>query len=181
MPKRHSIELLPDDAGADVVRRAWQALRDDGHPSMLDHTGGTNTAHVSVIEVPGISAADEALAVELLMPLLPCEVRLSGLVVLGGARVTLAFLVEAPDALARAVLQLKGATANPGHHAHGGWLPHLTLGRRIPRERLAAALQAVEETGVMDAAITLSGLRRWDPEADVVRPLTGDVPPGADS
>ena len=71
MPKLHALELLPDAAGEAAVRRDWQALRDAGLPSMLDHTGATNTPHVTVIAVPAIAADDEALAVELLAPLLP--------------------------------------------------------------------------------------------------------------
>ena len=39
MPRMHALELLPDEAGCDVVRRDWQALRDAGLPSQLDHRG----------------------------------------------------------------------------------------------------------------------------------------------
>jgi hypothetical protein len=169
MPRLHSVELLPDDAGADVVRRAWQALRDSGLPSMLDHTGGTNTPHVTVIEVPAISGADEDLAVELLAPLLPVTVSLSGLVVLGGARVTLARLVDVPDDVVAAVLRLRAGTRG---HPHPGWLPHVTLVRRLPRTDVTAALDAL--AGVTDPGgdtVTLTHLRRWDPDAEVVRRL----------
>ena len=52
MPRMHALELLPDDAGRDVVRRDWQALRDAGLPSQLDHRGATNSPHVTVADVP---------------------------------------------------------------------------------------------------------------------------------
>ena len=37
MPRLHALELVPDDAGDAAVRRDWQALRDAGLPSQLDH------------------------------------------------------------------------------------------------------------------------------------------------
>ena len=69
-------------------------------------------------------------------PLLPVAATLSGLAVLGGARVTLAQLVEVPDEVLAAVLTLRAGTSG---HAHPGWLPHVTLGRRIPRGRPAGS------------------------------------------
>mgnify|MGYP003915107019 CR=1 FL=1 len=173
MPRLHAIELLPDDAGETAVRRGWQALRDAGLPTMLDHTGASNTPHVTVIAVPTISAEDEQAAIDLLAPLLPIAARLSGLAVFGDRRVTLARVIDVPDDVMAAVLRLRGGTSG---HQHPGWLPHATLGRRIDRARLQEAVDAV---GLGDEAFTLTALRRWDPEAEEVRPLTGEVP-GAD-
>ena len=65
MPRMHAIELLPDDAGCDVVRRDWQALRDAGLPSQLDHRGATNSPHVTVVAAPALRTEDEERAVEL--------------------------------------------------------------------------------------------------------------------
>ncbi len=165
MPRFHAIELLPDEGGADVVRRGWQALRDAGLPSMLDHTGASNTPHVTVIASPTITAEDEQLAASLIQPLLPLAVTLTGLVVFGGERVTLARLVEVPDELVSAVLRLRAET---GGHPHSGWLPHATLGRRIPRGRLQ---EAAEGVGHVTEPFLLTSIRRWDPEANAVRPL----------
>jgi hypothetical protein len=165
MPRLHALELVPDDAGEDVVRRDWQALRDAGLPSMLDHTGGTNTPHVTVLALPAIDAAQEQRAVELLAPALPVVVRPSGIAVLGGEKVTVARLLDVPPQLTRAVLSLHGE--QPGER-HPGWLPHVTLGRRIPRADVQRALDAV---GYADATVALVGLRRWDPEQQAVRRL----------
>ncbi len=49
MPKQHALELVPDDAGLEVVRRDWQRLRDAGLPSQLDHLAPTNAPHVTVV------------------------------------------------------------------------------------------------------------------------------------
>lgn len=162
MPKLHAIELLPDAAGEGAVRLAWQALRDAGLPSMLDHTGVGNTPHVTVIAVAALSPDDERAAVDLLSGLLPISAGLSGLVVFGGEQVTLARVVDMPDEAITAVLRLRGATTG---HTHPGWLPHTTLGRRIPRAKLQHAIDAV---GLTDIAMTLTGLRRWDPDAEQV-------------
>ena len=61
MPRLHALELLPDDAGCDVVRRDWQALRDAGLPSQLDHSGTTNAPHLTLLAAPtGEQAAERA-------------------------------------------------------------------------------------------------------------------------
>lgn len=165
MPRMHALELLPDDAGCDVVRRDWQALRDAGLPSQLDHRGVTNSPHVTVLAAPALRAEDEERAVELVAALLPMQVRPAGVALLGGARVSLVRLVDVPDALVRAVLDLRAAVPDV---QHVGWLPHVTLARRLDRADVPAALEAV---GHEDAVITLDSLRRWDPEAGIVTTL----------
>ncbi len=165
MPRLHALELLPDEAGEAAVRGDWHALRDAGLPSMLDHAGATNTPHVTVIAVPAISEDDEQRAVELVGALLPITVRTSGLAVFGNELVTLARIVDVSDAVTRAVLDLRAITTG---HQHPGWLPHLTLARRVPRPRLQ---EAADVAGAADVEITLTALRRWDPEAGRVRVL----------
>lgn len=165
MPRMHAIELLPDEAGADVVRRDWLALRDAGLPSQLDHRGSTNSPHLTLVAAPTMGPADEQAALDLLGPLLPTEVRVAGIGLLGGARVTLVRLVDAPDPLVRAVLELRARMAAV---QHPGWLPHVTLARRIARSDVPAALDALGHEG---GVLTMSALRRWDPDAEIVREL----------
>jgi hypothetical protein len=161
----HALELVPDDAGCDVVRRDWEALRDAGLPSQLDHRGASNSPHVTVVAAPALTAGDEARAVDLLGPLLPAPARPGGVALLGGARVTLVRLVDVPDALVRAVLDLRAGVADV---QHDGWLPHVTLARRVDRADVPAALEAV---GHRDEVLALATLRRWDPEAGIVTQL----------
>lgn len=151
-----ALELVPDQAGDAAVRRDWQALRDAGLPSQLDHPGATNAPHLTLLAAPDVSGAT-ARAAELVGPLLPVSVRASGVLVLGGARVTIARVVDVPDALVAAVLELRAET---GELAHQGWLPHLTLARRVPRAELQRALEVV---GHEDVVLRLSTLRSWDP------------------
>lgn len=165
MPRLHALELLPDEAGCELVRRQWQALRDAGLPSQLDHRGATNSPHVTVLAAPAVGPDDEQHARTLVAPLLPVEVRPAGVALLGGNRVSLVRLVDVPDELVRAVLDLRSRV--PGVQ-HAGWLPHVTLARRLPRSDVPAALDAV---GHADAVLTLATLRRWDPDEGIVREL----------
>ena len=167
MPRLHSIELVADAAGEAAVRAEWQALRDAGLRSMLDHTGATNTPHVTVIALPSLTPADEDRATTLLGTLLPVEVTTSGVAVFGGSIVTLVRTLDVADEVVRAVLDLKAATAG---HQHAGWLPHLTLARRLSRADLPRAIEAV---GHDSLAVSLGALRRWDPEQRAVHTLAG--------
>jgi hypothetical protein len=165
MPRLHALELVPDAAGDAVVRRDWQALHDAGLPSQLDHTSATNTPHVTILALPAIDADVETRATDLVGALLPVTVRVSGLAFLGGEKVTVARLLDVPPPVVRAVLDLRDEV---GGERHPGWLPHVTLGRRIPRTE---AQRVVDLLGYDDVALTLTTLRRWDPERRAVRPL----------
>lgn len=165
MPRRHALELVTDAAGDAVVRRDWQALRDAGLASQLDHTGGTNTPHLTVLSAPAVGAELEAAAVDLLGPLLPIEVRTSGVAVLGGDRVTIARLVDVTGEVTRSVLGLMGRAED---QLRPGWLPHVTLARRVPRTEIQRALDVL---GHDDVVLTFDTLRRWDPESGTVRTL----------
>ena len=167
MPKLHALELLPDDAGQELVRRTWQVLRDAGLPSQLDHRGRTNAPHLTVVSAAELP--DEAIDVAAvrLGNLLPVRARVAGLLLLGGERVTLAHAVHLDDDVVRRVLAVRVQV--PGRH-HTGWLPHVTLARGLSRRD---ALRAVEALGQVDARpasteLTFTELRRWDPDRDRV-------------
>ena len=166
MPRLHALELVPDATGEEHLRADWQALRDAGLPSQLDHRGSTNTPHATVVATPTLTAEDEARAVDLLGGLLPIRVVTSGLAVLGGTSVTLARTLDVTDEVTRAVLDLRAATAG---HRHAGWLPHVTLVRRLPRGELQ---RAVDVVGYSSVEVRLTGLRRWDPDRAEVRTLS---------
>jgi hypothetical protein len=161
----HALELLPDDAGCDVVRRDWQALRDAGLPSQLDHRGATNSPHVTLLAAPALDGDDEQRAADLVAPLLPAQVRASGLALLGGTRVSLVRVLDVPDPLVRVVLDLRSRVRDV---QHVGWLPHVTLARRVDRADVG---RAVEVVGHDDVVLTLASLRRWDPDAGTVTTL----------
>jgi hypothetical protein len=125
----------------------------------------TNTPHVTVLTAESLSEEHDEVALSRLGKELPVEVRASGLALLGGSRVSLVRILDVPDLLAGAVLDLR---AGVPHAKHPGWLPHVTLARRLTRSALPAALEAV---GHDDLALRLVELRRWDPDAGTVRTL----------
>jgi hypothetical protein len=163
VPRLHALELLPDEAGRAAVLRDWEALRAAGLPSQLDHTGATNTPHVTLLSAPDVSGALEAVR-EHVLPVLPVTVRVSGVLLLGGRALTLARAVDVPDQLAVAVAACRRLVDSQ----HDGWLPHVTLARRLPRDQVQRAVDAL---GHDDVPITLVGVRRWDPDAGTVTPL----------
>ena len=123
----------------------------------------TNTPHLTLVAAPVITEAAERAAVEALAGLLPVTVRTSGLLLLGARKLTVARVVDVDDALVAAVLRIRAAVDLP---QHPGWLPHLTLARRLPRSE---AQQAVEVLGHEDLELSLTELRRWDPDLGTVR------------
>ncbi len=162
MPKLHALELVPDDAGVEAVRRDWQRLRDAGLPSQLDHPGRTNSPHLTVVSAPALPEEAIDVARVRLGALLPVRARAAGLLLLGGDRLTIARAVDIDDDVVRRALAVRVQVRD---RQHLGWLPHITLARRVDR---ADAHRAVEALGHDDVVLTLTELRRWDPDADRV-------------
>ena len=144
------------------MRASWAALREAGLSSQLDHRGVSNAVHLTLVAAPVIPEAAVEAARRVLGPLLPVRVRVSGLLVLGGSRVTLARAVDVDDAAVDAVLRVRALVPD---RQHPGWLPHVTLARRLPRERVQDAVDAL---GWDDAVLSLVELRRWNPDAGAV-------------
>lgn len=170
MPRLYAFELVPSAAGRAAVVDDWQALRDAGLPSQLDHQGSTNAPHVTVLAAPHLPSCD--LAVHVLGPLLPARAQSTGVLLFGGQRLTVARALDVDDSLIAAVLELRRGVPNLQHR---GWLPHVTLGRRIPRAMAAAALDAL---GWADVEFDLTEVRRWDPDAGTVTTVARASDPG---
>jgi 2'-5' RNA ligase len=158
MPKLHSLELVPDDAGRAEVRGLWNALRDAGLPSQADHTGASNQPHVTVVEAAELPDAAIDVARARLRGMLPVTATARGILLLGRDRVTVALGVDLDDDLVRRVLAVRVQVPD---RAHRGWLPHVTLARRVPRDRLVEALDVV---GTPELELRLTEVRRWDPD-----------------
>jgi hypothetical protein len=161
----HALELVPDEAGRSALLDDWQALRDAGLPSQLDHRGASNAPHVTLVAAPLLPQEAIDVAEVRLGGLLPVAARLSGLLLLGGERVTVARAVDVDDAVLRRVLAVRAQV--PDRHP-AGWLPHVTLARRVPRADVARALEVLGHGG---GELVLAGLRRWDPELGAVTTL----------
>lgn len=159
MPKLHALELVPDDAGLEVVRRDWQRLRDAGLPSQLDHLAPTNAPHVTVVSASVLPEDALDVARARLGSLLPVRARAAGVLLLGGERLTVARAVDIDDDVVRRVLAVRVQVPD---RQHVGWLPHVTLARRVER---ADAQRALDALGHEDVVLTFTELRRWDPDA----------------
>ena len=161
----HALELSFDEASAAAVVAQWEALRAAGLPSQADHRSMTNAPHLTLVAAAPVDPSVVAPAVELVRPLLPARLSVRGLLVLGdGPRVTLAHLVEPDAALADATARLRALV--PGLR-HPVWTPHVTLARRVPRRRLAEALDVLQDAPAVRDLVA-DRLRWWDPVAGVV-------------
>jgi hypothetical protein len=167
MPMLHALELVPDEAGQELVRGDWQALRDAGLPSQLDRRRPTNTPHVTVVSAPGLPEAAIDVSRVRLGTLLPVRARAAGLLLLGGGRFTIARALDLDDDVVRRVLAVRVQVPD---RRHVGWLPHVTLARRLDRGSVQRALDVL---GHHDDVLTLTQLRRWDPELGAVTWLAG--------
>lgn len=169
----HSIDALLDAATDASIRAEWVALSAAGLPSRADHRGASNAPHVTLAAAEVLTGdADEALG-RRFADLLPVEVRLGDLLVLGGRRHVLARGLEPTPgllALHRAVLEGLGEAAGvsdlvlPGH-----WVPHVTLATRLDDEQLRAARSVLAGIRPVDARIV--AVQRWDPRARTVHGL----------
>lgn len=163
----HTLELVCDDDGDAAVRRDWRALRDAGLPSQLDHTGPSNAPHLTVVSAPALPDAAIDVAKARLGALLPVRAVPAGLLLLGGDRLTLARAYDLDDDVVRRVLAVRVQVPD---RTHRGWLPHVTLARRLDR---ADAQRAIDVLGHEHVPLTFTALRRWDPELRSTRVMAG--------
>ncbi|TIC86574.1 2'-5' RNA ligase family protein [Nocardioides sp. GY 10127] len=171
MRRPHSLELVLDDPDDLAVRRRWEALREAGLPSQADHASPTNAPHVSLVEAPVIDDAALDVARARLRTLLPVTARVSGLLVLGGRRLTLARPVVLDDDVVRRALAVR---VQVPERLRAGWLPHLTLARGLDPARLADAVAVLAEVDAASGAleeVLVTGVRHWDPDRGHVRAL----------
>ena len=158
-----ALELSFDERSATAVEDQWRALRFLGLPSQLDHRGMTNAPHLSLVVASAIPDDVVARAREFFAAALPIRLDVRGLIAFGaGSRVTLAHLAEPPRAVVDEVTALRQASPRVRHPV---WTPHVTLGRRIPRDRLGEATAAVDARGGEPApdVLVADRLRWWDP------------------
>lgn len=164
----HALELSFTETSASVVTRAWDALLTAVLPSQAEHKSMTNAPHLTLVAAAPIESSVLRLARTTVLPLLPCELPVVGLVVFGtGARVTLAYLIEPPPALVAGVADLRAAVPSVRHPV---WTPHVTLARRVPRASLSEAVAALP---AMPESLGADRLRWWDPTQNLIETLGG--------
>lgn len=166
-----SLEALLDDASDRAVRDLWTALDSAGLPSQAQHRGSSNAPHLTLLAAPQIAALHLGAAVDVLRPLIPAAVDVSGYAVFGdGSRHALALLCAVPPRLTEAVYRLSLAV---GAGQGRAWVPHLTLGRRLTAAQVGRALEVLGDQRIPPRRVTLVGVRHWDPATRSVRSVLG--------
>ncbi len=164
----HSVELLFDPDTDAAIRRVWDDLTDAGVRSQSAHTAPSNRPHVTLAVAQRMddSVNDALLPVRTLLPL-SCTI---GAPMLFGRRdFTLVRLVlpSAPLLSLHADVHaacLPHMPAGPLPHSQPGqWTPHVTLARRVPADKLPAAL-TVRSVG-HELSATAIAIRVWDGSA----------------
>lgn len=164
-----ALEAVLDPESDAAVRACWTALDKAGLPSQAQHRGETNAPHVTLVSAPVIGAAHITVARTLLGPNLPAGMTVAGWVLFGeDSYYTLALLGAAPAALVSAVDVLGRAVGDP---RAGGWVPHVTVARRIGAGQLEHAMAVVDGAGLRPDRLVLSGMRHWDPAMETARDL----------
>lgn len=167
----HSVELVLDCDTEAAVRHTWELLRTKGIPAQLPDARPHVTLTVAQRIDPGAIAA-----LATVVDRLPLRCRIGGALVFGRSAAVLARSVV-PSAelleLHAAVCRLTADYLAPGPMPHtrpGEWAPHVTLGRRIPADGLAAALRLAGDPAEMVGEFV--GLRYWDGDAKREFPIT---------
>lgn len=162
-----SVELLLDREVDTAVRSEWHRLTTARLPSQERITAESNRPHVT-LGVARHVPADVEVALVRELPSAPLPIRLGGVVVFGGRRLTLARLVVPTTellTLQRIVYELMvDCEGVPPHIVPGEWTPHVTLSRRIQATDLGTAV-VVTRAGSRDVVGTSDGVRRWDSDA----------------
>lgn len=161
-----SIELLLDPEAESRVHADWRRLADTGFASPIAHHTAARP-HITLMVRPALGevAFPDAVA------LLPVRLTLGAPVVFRhGDRCVFARQIVPNEALL-GLHRSVHSTAPPGQDAArttpGDWTPHVTLARRVPLDRLAAALRLLgPDHGGRGVA-----LRRWDSASATATPL----------
>ncbi len=177
----HSIEAMFDPDTDAAVREEWRALLDAGLRSQAAHTGATNAPHVTLSVARSIPEWIDAVVERDLAAddVLPLEVGLGPVVVLGERRPVLARLVVPTAGLLHLHAVVAAATAGlegvPATATVGSWVPHVTLARLAHPEELGRALGVLHELtpGPGIRAGRIESVRRWDPDERQVTAVAG--------
>jgi 2'-5' RNA ligase len=172
-----ALDLTFDRPTDERVRAEWDALWDAGLPSLARHTGASNRPHVTLDSRDAIDPAAEA-ALAGVAERLPLEVRIGTLLLFHARRRWVLARHVVVDAPLLALHEHVHAVLGPGGSPvtePGRWVPHLTLARGVPDDRVAAALAVVADAPPYTARALR--LRRWDQPAqqawDVPRQASG--------
>ncbi|QRZ62545.1 2'-5' RNA ligase family protein [Rothia sp. ZJ932] len=162
-PENILLRLSPRDEA--YVYGLFDELEQRGFPRQHQ------TPHISLTFAPTLEPRVVELAQQLLPPVIPAEMRRVGFVTFGIKRKqTVAWLLEAPTELEDVAQQL--SSANPEGRG-GRWVPHLTMGLRLPREVVPDYIRALDElTSPHVKSLTAERAVYWRPAVQLAQVLT---------
>ena len=158
-----SLDLSLDTESDDAVRAGWQALEQCEIPSEGRRTSPTHRPHLTLLAAQTVSPELLERAARELRTLLPARLTVQATVVFGRGPFVVAHLVAADPALRAAVSGLRNDEDGP-------WIPHLTLSRKVPADRLNDALRAAGSS--RPSTTVLDQLQHWDAVHHIVTRLT---------
>ncbi len=159
-----ALDLSLDPPDEEFIRQVWARLAEVGAGSEAARTASSHSPHLTLAESPSLNDADAGDIgddQDALCRLLPRRMPVGAVVVMGGRRPTVAYLLR-PDQDVRRLVQSVRSHADESRL----WLPHVTLARRIPQDLVPAAV--VVAARHRPAALTTASLRLWDPATGVL-------------
>lgn len=148
------------------VRDVFARLAEQGFPAQQQRP------HITITFAADMPEHVVQGAAELLPPVIPASLRRVGSVVFGTKRKqTVAWLLETTDELEIVAREI--SALNP--HGRGPrWIPHLTMGLRLPREIVPEYIRALDElTATHLKEFTAVRAALWRPQAEELTVLAG--------
>lgn len=163
-PENLLFRLVPDDE--QWVREIFRALAERGFPPQ------GQSPHITVTYAQKLDAEVIEQGAQL-HQFLPATFERTGVVVFGTrAKQTVAWALEADPALEEAAARVDAH--NPEGRA-GRWIPHLTMGLRIPRQVVGSYIDALNElTMGRDRTLVAQRLVYRRPQLDLEEIITFD-------
>lgn len=148
------------------VREIFARLEERGFPAQQQ------TPHITVTFSKDMADHIVERAAELLPPLIPARFQRVGTVVFGTKRKqTVAWLLETSVDLESAAREL--SALNPDGRGRR-WIPHLTMGLRLPREIVPDYVRALDEvTSAHFRELTAARAAFWRPRTQELTVLAG--------
>lgn len=163
-PDNVLLHLAPEDDA--TVRQLFDELEARGFPKQ------NQTPHITVTFSPTMAPQVVVRAAMLLPPLVPATFQRMGTIVFGTKRKqTVAWLLQTTEELEAAARELN--SINPGGRG-GRWIPHLTMGLRLPREIIPDYIRALDElVSPHFKEMTATRAALWRPASQELTVLAG--------
>ena len=157
---------LPDDQ-EQQVRDIFAQLAERGFPLQ------NQTPHITLTFAPEMKEHVSRRAAELLPAVIPAQFQRVGTIVFGVKRKqTVAWLLETTEELEAVARELSGI--NPDGRGKR-WIPHLTMGLRLPREIVPDYIRALDElTSPHLKELTAYRAALWKPRIQELTVLAGE-------